>query len=73
MHIMLITMTHDLVAQKPAGALPGPGRLGFTSEIGATSDRMAGLLAEMDCFHWAVAFGGLRIPLNLAVPLFFRG
>ena len=41
-----------------AGALPGHGRLGFTSGMGAANDRMAGLSAEMDCSDWAVAYRG---------------
>jgi len=43
-------------------ALQGPSRLGFTSGMGAASDRMAGRLAEMDCSDWAVAYGGPWIP-----------
>jgi len=45
-----------------AGALPGPGRLGFTSGMDAASDRMAGRLAEIDCSDWAVAYGRPGIP-----------
>jgi len=46
-----------------AGALPGPGRLGFTSGMGAASDRMAGRLDDMDCCDWA--YGGPWIPWTL--------
>ena len=46
------------VTQKPHGGSPGPSRLGFTSGMGAASNRMAGRLAEMDCSDWAVAYGG---------------
>jgi len=46
------------VAQKSHGGSPGPHRLEFTSGMGVTSDRMAGLPAEMYCSDWAVAYGG---------------
>ena len=45
-----------------AGALPGPGRLRLTSGMGAASDCMTGLPAEMACSDWAVAYGGPWIP-----------
>ena len=55
-----------------AGALPGPGRLGFTLGMGAASDRMAGRLAEMDFsgrLPMGVHSGDPVDPvLNLAVP-----
>ena len=49
-----------------AGALPGPDWLGLTLGMGAASDRMAGLSAEMDCCDWTVAYGGPWIPWILS-------
>jgi len=57
-----LTLLWSGLLRSRAGALPGPGRLGFTSGMGAASDRIAGLPAEMDCSDWAVAYGGPGIP-----------
>ena len=66
----------DLVAQKPVGAFPGPGQLGFTLGMGSASDCMASLPTEMVCFGWGLLVGSVDNMdplLNQAVSLFFWG
>jgi len=61
-YIGTLTLLWSRWLSNRALALPEPSQLGFTSGMGAASDRMASLPAEMDCSDWVVAYGGPWIP-----------
>ena len=71
-----LTLLWSGLLRSHAGALPGPGRLGFTLGMGAASDRMAAFRQRRTALIGQLPVGA-RDPmdpiLNLAVPLLFRG